>query len=220
MKKLFKAIRNGDFNEVKEIITKKPELVNCVAKQPPKKDDGQSPLQVALKTGNFEIAKYLIEMGADLNFMEDESCCNEWRTPVIHDAITAAVMCSRWNTNSKYMGFKLFSTKERADDAFNTLNLMIKNGADVNGIDSHGNSGIWRFCLQSNQVLPSFNYVDHVESDDRLFTDELHEDLRRILTALKEAGADSHYAAPNFGKCPLEFYTEGSLSIILKEVFG
>ncbi|WP_164175144.1 ankyrin repeat domain-containing protein, partial [Ruminococcus flavefaciens] len=67
MKKLFKAIRNGDFNEVKEIITKKPELVNCVAKQPPKKDDGQSPLQVALKTGNFEIAKYLIEMGADLN---------------------------------------------------------------------------------------------------------------------------------------------------------
>ena len=97
---------------------------------------------------------------------------------------------------------------------------MIKNGADVNGIDSHGNSGIWRFCLQSNQVLPSFNYVDHVESDDRLFTDELHEDLRRILTALKEAGADPHYAAPNFGKCPLEFYTEGSLSIILKEVFG
>ena len=131
MKKLFKAIRNGDFNEVKEIITKKPELVNCVAKQPPKKDDGQSPLQVALKTGNFEIAKYLIEMGADLNFMEDESCCNEWRTPVIHDAITAAVMCSRWNTNSKYMGFKLFSTKERADDAFNTLSLTIKNGADV-----------------------------------------------------------------------------------------
>ena len=28
MKKLFKAIRNGDFNEVKEIITKKPELIS------------------------------------------------------------------------------------------------------------------------------------------------------------------------------------------------
>lgn len=129
-------------------------------------------------------------------------------------------MCSRWNTNSKYMGFKIFSTKERADDAFDMLCHMLKNGADVNGIDSYGNSGIWRFCLQSNQVLPSFNYVDHVESDDRLFTDELHEDLCRILTALKEFGADPCYAAPNFGKCPLEFYTEGSLSIILKEVFG
>lgn len=220
MKKLFKAIRNGDLNEVKNIITKNPELVNCVAKQPPKKDDGQSPLQVALKTGNFDIAGYLIDNGADLDFMEDVSCCNVWRTPVIHDAITAAVMCSRWNTNNKYTGFKLYSTKERADEAYAILCLMLKKGADVNAVDSHGNSGIWRFCLQSNQVLPSFNYVDHVESDDRLFTDELHKDLRRILDALKEAGADPLYAAPNFGKCPLDFYTEGSLSIILKEVFG
>ena len=220
MKKLFKAIRNSDFHEVKEIITKSPESVNCVAKQPPKKDDGQSPLQVALKTGNFDIAGYLIDMGADLNFIEEESCCNEWRTPVIHDAITAAVMCSRWNTNNKYSGFKVFSTKERADDAFYILCRMLKNGADVNSVDSHGNSGIWRFCLQSNQVLPIFNYIDHTEGDDRIFTDELHEDLRRILAVLKDSGADPFYAAPNFGKSPLDFYTEGSLSLILKEVFG
>ena len=75
--------------EVKNIISMKPELVNCIAKQPPKKDDGQSPLQVALKTGNFETAEYLINMGADLNFMEDFTCCNTWRTPVVHDAINA-----------------------------------------------------------------------------------------------------------------------------------
>ncbi|MCT4595158.1 MAG: ankyrin repeat domain-containing protein [Anaeromicrobium sp.] len=37
---------------------------------PPKKDDGQSPLQVALKTGNFQIADFLIDNGANLNFME------------------------------------------------------------------------------------------------------------------------------------------------------
>lgn len=220
MKKLFKAIRNSDLTEVREIITKDPKSVNCVAKQPPKKDDGQSPLQVALKTGNFVIARYLIDMGADLNFIEDESCCNEWRTPVIHDAITAAVMCSRWNTNDKHMGFKVFSTGERADEAYDILCLMLNKGADVNAVDSHGNSGIWRFCLQSNQVLPRFNYADHTEGDDRLFTDELHEDLRRILAALKNAGADAFYAAPNFGKSPLDFYTAGSLSKILREVFG
>ena len=51
MKKLFKAIRNNDLDTVRQLIEKKPELVNCTAKQPPKKDDGQSPLQVALKTG-------------------------------------------------------------------------------------------------------------------------------------------------------------------------
>ncbi len=81
MKKLFNAIRKSDLETVRQIILKQPELVNSVAKQPPKKDDGQSPLQVALKTGNNDIAEFLIDSGADVNFIEDESCCNEWRTP-------------------------------------------------------------------------------------------------------------------------------------------
>ena len=53
MKKLFTAIRSSDLEMVQQLIEKKPALANCVAKQPPKKDDGQSPLQVALKTGNI-----------------------------------------------------------------------------------------------------------------------------------------------------------------------
>lgn len=76
MKKLFKAIRDRNFEQVKLLINSKPDLVNCTAKQPPKKDDGQSPLQVALKTGAFDIAEYFIDNGADINFMEDPSCCN------------------------------------------------------------------------------------------------------------------------------------------------
>lgn len=67
----------------KLLLLQNKQTVNCVAKQPPQKDDGQSPLQVALKTGNFDIAEYLIDMGADLNFMEDETCCNSWRTPEV-----------------------------------------------------------------------------------------------------------------------------------------
>jgi ankyrin repeat protein len=103
MKKLFVAIRNSDLDTVKQLIEKKPELVNCVAKQPPKNDDGQSPLQVAFKTGNVDIAEYLIDAGANVNFIEDESCCNTWRTPVLHDAINCAVMNCRWNTNDKLL---------------------------------------------------------------------------------------------------------------------
>lgn len=61
MKKIFKAIRDKDFDLVRTLIENKEELVNCVAKQPPKKDDGQSPLQVALKTGALDIAEYLID---------------------------------------------------------------------------------------------------------------------------------------------------------------
>ena len=125
MKKLFTAIRASDLEMVRQIIEKKPELVNCVAKQPPKKDDGQSPLQVALKTGNTAIANYLLDMGADVNFIEDETCCNEWRTPVLHDAINCAVMSCRWNIDDKHMGFKVFSTKEKAAEALISRGIRV-----------------------------------------------------------------------------------------------
>ena len=65
----------------------------CAQLAPPKKDDGQSPLQVSLKSGRFAVADFLIEQGANVNFME-ESQMNEWRTPVLHDAIRAAVYSS------------------------------------------------------------------------------------------------------------------------------
>ena len=155
MKKLFTAIRASNLEMVRQVIEKKPALVNCVAKQPPKKDDGQSPLQVALKTGNIAIANYLLDMGAD-----------------------------------------------------------------VNALDSYGNSGMNRFALQAKQILPSYNYVEHCEGTDRIFTEELHEDLRNVLQALKDAGGDEEYRAPNLGYSVRKFCSEGSISILFDEVFG
>ena len=201
------------------LLEKKPELVNCVAKKPPKKDDGQSPLQV-LKTGNTAIANYLLDMGADVNFIEDETCCNAWRTPVLHDAINCAVMSCRWNTDDKYLGFREFSTKERSVEALGVLKKMLDMGADVKALDSYGNSGLNRFALQAKQILPSYNYVEHREGKDRIFTEELHEDLRSVLQALKDAGADDSYIAPNLGYSVRKFCSEGSISILFDEVFG
>ena len=220
MKKLFTAIRASDLEMVRQIIEKKPELVNCVAKKPPKKDDGQSPLQVALKTGNTAIANYLLDMGADVNFIEDENCCNAWRTPVLHDAINCAVMSCRWNIDDKNMGFREFSTKERSVEALGVLKKMLDMGADVKALDSYGNSGLNRFALQAKQILPSYNYVEHREGKDRIFTEELHEDLRSVLQALKDAGADDSYKAPNLGYSVRKFCGEGSISILFDEVFG
>ena len=220
MKKLFTAIRSSDLETVRQLIEKKPALVNCVAKQPPKKDDGQSPLQVSLKTGNTAIANYLLDMGADVNFIEDESCCNAWRTPALHDAINCAVMCCRWNTNDTHMGFRVFSTKEKAVEALAVLKRMLAMGADVNALDSYGNSGLNRFALQAKQILPSYNYAEHREGTDRVFTDELHEDLRAVLQALKDSGADATYKAPNLGFSVRQFCSEGSIAILFDEVFG
>ena len=218
MRKLFNAIRSESFDEVKKIIDSKPDLVNCIAKQPPKKDDGQSPLQVALKVGAFDICDYLIDNGADLNFMEDESSCNEWRTPVIHDAINAAVMCSRRNAYESDNGvrkLKLFSTEEKADRSFSILKRMLELGADVNKVDSYGNSAIWRFCLQANQILPTYNYNTHVEDNNRLFTPELQSDLFRILKALCDHGADLNYVRPKIEKTVKEHFCGGAMAKLL-----
>lgn len=218
MKKIFKTIRDKDFDLVRTLIENKEELVNCVAKQPPKKDDGQSPLQVALKTGALDIAEYLIDCGADLNYMEDESCCNEWRTPVIHDAINAAVMKCRWNTNDKIRGFIEYSTEKEARKAYEILEKMLKLGADVNKLDSYGNSGIWRFCLQANQILPTFNYSTNSESDDRIFTKELENDLLNVLNLLCKYGADISYVSPDTKRTVRDFYLGGSLSKLLSQI--
>lgn len=214
MKKLFNAIRSENLDEVKAIIDKKPELVNCTAKQPPKKDDGQSPLQVALKSGVFDICDFLIDNGTDLNFMEDESSCNDWRTPVVHDAINAAVMCCRRNSydNNK---LTLLSTEEKADRAFSVLKRMLDLGADVNKIDSFGNSAIWRFCLQANQILPTYNYNTHIEENNRLFTPELQFDLSRILKALCDHGADLNYVRPKMEQTVKEHFSGGAMAKLL-----
>ena len=216
MKKLFQAIRKNDLDTVRQLIEKKPELTSCTAKQPPKKDDGQSPLQVAFKTGNMEIAEFLMDAGADVNFIEDESCCNEWRAPVIHDAINAAIMKSRWNVNSQiYGGIKVFSNWEEANKAYRALEKLIALGADVNAVDSYGNSCLWRFCLQARQILPSYNHAEQKTSDDRLLTPELYEDLNRIFRLLAQNGMDMDYAAPNFSCKAFEMYKQESLGIFL-----
>lgn len=70
MKKLFTMIRQGNLEEVNRILTKKPELLSCTAKAPPKKDVGQSPLMAAIKSDNLEAAHLLLNLGADVNFRD------------------------------------------------------------------------------------------------------------------------------------------------------
>lgn len=208
MKKLFNAIRKSDLNIVKELIEKKPELVNCTAKQPPKKDDGQSPLQVAIKTGNFEIADYLLDMGADVNFMGSEECCNQWRIPVLHDAIRAAVMCSRWNIINYKDDMEISNTKEKSDNAFEILSRVLKSGADINGKDSSGNSSLERAILDARQILPQYVYSEDRLMENRIITDEITEDLTRIFNLLFEYGADCNQIRRTANVPLVEFYNK------------
>lgn len=90
MKSLFTAIRQNDLDKVIKILGKNPKAVNCIATAPPKKDNGQSPLQVSIKTGNLVIAQYLMKEGADVNYMEPDDGLppiRSYRCPVLFDAI-------------------------------------------------------------------------------------------------------------------------------------
>ena len=204
MKKLFTAIRKGDIDTVKALIEKDNNLVFCVAKQPPKSDDGQSPLQVALKTGMLEIASYLLDMGADVNFMEDANCVNMWHTPVVFDAINCAIMNCRFNV-VRENEIEVFSTKENADKAFMILDRMIKMGANTNAIDSLNNNSMFRACSQAKQILPRYDYSTKTLWNDRKITIELKQDLSRIFNLLINSGVDVSYKNQS-GKTVFELF--------------
>jgi len=191
MKKFFVAIRHGDLDQIKELLKKNPTLINCIAKQPPKKDDGQSPLQVAIKTGHFKIADYLIDVGADVNFIESESC-NVWKMPVIQDAIRAAIMNTRFLTFTYQNGEKVwkpYNTKEQFDAAFNLLKKIIELGADIHSYDSYGNSCLGRAILDAKQVIPA-GVQNPKLADERPLNNELKEDLAVVFHMLFNSGTN------------------------------
>ena len=209
MQKTFKAIRNGDIDTVKAILAAHPEEINAVAKQPPKKDDGQSLLQVALKTGHLDIADYLLDQNVNVNYMEPTECCNEWRMPVLHDAIRCAIMNCRWNSRDYITKeFLVHSTADNATKAYNILVRMLELGADITAKDSYGNSVLERAILDARQILPIYNYTTKEVNDNRMVTDELRADLNRIFSLLLSRGASLQWIDRVTGKTIAELYAE------------
>ena len=200
MKKLFTAIQKNDIETVRNLLDKNTDLISCTLNGTPKQYDGQSPLQVALKVSCTEMIELLLTYKPNVNFIEDESCANPWRAPVIHDAINRAIMYSRFNVN-RPDGLEVFNDQRTSDEAFDILKRIVDMGADINAKDSFGNACIDRACLQARQVLPMRG------SSDRVLTAEIRSDISRIFRLLIENGADMSYIAPNaFGKTYKEQY--------------
>ena len=190
MKKLFTAIRQGDVATVTALLDKKPELIACTAKAPPKKDVGQSPLQVAIKTNNYVIAHLLLDRGADVNFMEPEDCGSDFRMPVVQDAVHAAVDCCRWNVRWPGEGYLVQRTKAQADEAYALLERMITMGADLTKRSSNGFTALDSALRFARQYIPSFHYGERRYLDDRQLTPELDEDLMRVFRLIITSAPD------------------------------
>lgn len=76
---LYESIAYGQLQGVKEAITKQADLLNQAA------PDGFSPLCLAAYFAQFEVAKWLIEQGADLN----QAAANPSKVAPIHAAVAA-----------------------------------------------------------------------------------------------------------------------------------
>jgi hypothetical protein len=171
IKLFFKAISHSDLQTVIGLIDTDQEYLTVCNFAPPKKDEGQSGLQVAFKTRNFDIAELLINSGADVNFIESAEI-DSWRMPVLHDCIRSVIFNS----------FTLQKDTTIFDKALEILQLMLDKKANPNAIDSYGNNSLNRAFLDTRQVIvhPYVNWTD-----DILLTQ-----LRSVFKKLINAGAD------------------------------
>ena len=192
---IFNAIKSDDFKEVKRMIEAQPELACAIAPKKPAETMGMSPLQVSLNTGwHREIAWFLLENGADVNYMagpEYKLYGSSVGYPVLFDAVCSAVRNARRYVQDLQTGdFRWVHTKEEADLSFKFLKRMIELGADVNKTDYDGRNSLMEAVAEANKLCPIVNPETGRLYDSLPITPEMTDDLRRIFKLLIDSGAD------------------------------
>ncbi len=197
MKKLFTAIRQGKLDEVAVILDKKPELISCLAKAPPKKDDGQSPLMVAIKSDNLEVAHLLLDRGADVNFQDAiNPYGNNFSAPVWYDAIVQCYLRA-----GDYVSER---NKERTKEYFLLLRRLLDMGMNPNTTTNPGNLNAWQHALNQYNDFARKSYSSYNTEGDKAHNRQLREMLKAVLDELLKHGADIHsYIPPNKDGFPI-----------------
>lgn len=190
MKKLFVAIRRGNLEEVAAILDKKPDLISCLAKAPPKKDDGQSPLMVAIKSDNLEVAHLLLDRGADVNFADAVNPYgNNFGAPIWYDAIVQCFLRARDHVSE--------ARKERTKGYFLLLRRLLDMGMDPNKKTSHGLNA-WQHALEQYDQFARKSYPSYYVEESKAENCQLREMLQAVLDELLKHRADIHdFRPPN-----------------------
>lgn len=190
MNAMFKEIRHGDIEKVRERITKNPSVVNEVfTGTKPKKDIAQSPLQVAIKCGEFEIIDLFLENGADPNFMEDPALKPEATSAsyfmcmsVLHDAIIGTFGCLP------------YGEFDRSERYVKVIEKLLEMGADPNKETSPSHyeneciPPVGTLIREANEILRRYWNSTEINGDKKFNEGKKH--LFEILDLLKKFGAD------------------------------
>ena len=174
MNKLFKEIRHGDIDAVQATISKNTAVVNEVySAKAPKKDIGQSPLQVAIKCGEFEIIELLLEKGADPDFMEDPALVPPGSVcmSILHDAIIGvfSTLCyKQYSHSEKYVSL---------------VKKLLESGADPNRKTSSEIFPIGTAVYQAEMIISRKNAYPDIQEITK-------ESLFEVLDLLNQYGGD------------------------------
>lgn len=190
MKKLFRLIRQGKTEEVAALLDKKPELISCTATPPPKKDDGQSPLMVAIKSDNPEVAHLLLDRGADVNFQDAPTQPHNESVPIWYLAVGQCFLRAGDTVSER--------SKERSREYFLLLRRLLELGMDPNRKATSDSWAInaWQFALEEYERFALRSYADYCQELQRGHNRQLREMLKAVLDLLLAHGADIHDFAP------------------------
>ena len=213
-KDIFTAIKEGDTEAVRAMITKDLALVNSVAPKKPADTKGMSPLQVSLTTGwHRDIADFLLDSGADVNYMEPLELHIPQAHPVLHDAVSVAIWNSRRYAcvdadDPDNNEFEWNHTKEDSDRAYALLKRMIDMGADVNAVNNYNDNALSEAIQQASYLCPQKDPLTGKLYPGLKKTPEMIEDFRRIFRLLIRSGADTESRNSYNKKTIREFYRE------------
>lgn len=192
MKKLFKAIKQNDFDEVQRIIEshpEEPELVNSISKAPPKMDEGESALQTAVKNGggwhDTRIISYLLDKGADVNFIQDDKGLRPQEIgcwPVLM-YMARAVYVNATELSFKYAPEK---TKAKANEFMAVFERMLEMGADPNKTDNRLQS-VWSMVLHDGYEC---HHTGRHEVNNKAYNAFLADVTRRLMDMMIAHGAN------------------------------
>lgn len=205
MKKLFTAIRQGRLDVVAAILDKDPDLISCLAKAPPKKDDGQSPLMVAIKSDNLEAAHLLLDRGADVNFADAVNPYgSNFSAPIWYDAVGQCFMRA---------GHTVGPGPERSKGYFLLLRRLLELGMDPNQKTSVGLNA-WEHALNTYDQFAHTSFSDYPPSRERELEEQhrLRKMLKAVLDELLKYGVNIHaFGTPNKSGLP-------SVAVILRNL--
>ncbi len=191
MKKLFTAIRQGKLDEVARILDKNPDLISCLAKAPPKKDDGQSPLMVAVKSDNLEVAHLLLDRGADVNFRDAPTQPHNESAPIWYNAVGQCFMRARHTVGPG---------PERSRGYFLLLRRLLDMGMDPNQkfTSDYSRTNAWQCALNQYDYFAHDSYGDYPPTCQREQQEnrQLQEMLKAVLDELYKHGADIRDHSP------------------------